>query len=503
MKKTITSLLSTFIFMLYTISAFTQSASSADEYLVQLPTSTVGSPALVQDLLNDHNSSQIWFDDNLRIGLWRVMSFPYTTSDGTVITNINESVIHSQDKTEIDGADLNYKGTVPSVFSQQSNCNQSDYHIYLPQGSQSVKIAILDTGISDISDNSQSGFNFSLQSYSGYDYVNEDFDPEDDHGHGSHIAGIIADIINYSSEQNVSLDIKKTHNSQGEGYISTTIRAVIDCVNEGVDVINMSFSYTASGNQESSPLKTVIDYAESQGVLVISSAGNNAINNDNFQEASFPATYSNENIISVASINCYEELSYFSNYGATTVDLAIIGEGIMGPDLYQGIVEKSGTSQAVAIISGLSAVLGTHLSEFSPEDIKCLFISSSEYATELEGIVQANGFVNGSKAYESLFLGTCVDIEDPVAYSRNVEANPDVSMFPNPAHNQIFVGIIEAGNNQTDIAIRDIQGKLIKRITTGLRKNLAIDISMLSEGLYYLEILTNDTREHLPFVKLD
>ena len=116
----------------------------------------------------------------------------------------------------------------------------------------------------------------------------------------------------------------------------------------------MSFSLTDTYSDTLFyPLKNAIEFAEEEGVLIISSAGNNSLDNDDFSNTSLPSSFQSDNIIAVSSLDANANLSSFSNFGSQTVDVAIYAEGIAGPGLFQDIVYHSGTSQAAALILSL------------------------------------------------------------------------------------------------------------------------------------------------------
>ena len=502
MKKTIKFLLALHFIYYATNIQGQANQFSPNQYLVQVSPSALSNPELVEGILDEHNAIQVWADSETRIQLWEVISFPYTTQDGIEITNINESTSHTRDKTEIDGADLNYIGETPDFGTVSYACTQLNFPILLPEGDHNVKISILDTGISEITDNSNNEYDFSLEDYTGYDYVNYDPIPEDEHGHGSHLAGVIAAIVNHDGNHHVQFDIRKTHDASGSGYLSATIRAIKDAVEAGSNIINMSFSHTASGPNEGSILQRAIEYAEQNNVLVIASAGNNSINNDHYQNASYPATFPNANIVSVGGVDCYNEMAPFSNYGVNSVDVAILGVGVLGPDLEQGIVPRTGTSQAAAITSGLSAVLATHLYQFSPELIKCALIYGSRPAVGLEGLILSGGTIDGNLALDRLLSGTCNFIgQTEKSLGKNLSTRKEIQLYPNPAYDFLTLNTAFANEDEVQVRIIDMTGKIhLNQVKSS--GTIQLDISTIEPGFYQIAIFDGIKHTTKSFVKL-
>ena len=368
----------------------------------------------IEALLEDLNSVEIWHDDDLNMGVWQVISFPFLTGDGNEIHDINEVVSASKKKTRIRSSSLNIQQTISANehFGGVSCFDLSKYSYAV--GGEKVYISILDTGISDISDNSTSDFNYNLQGYTGYDYINNDSIPDDEHGHGSHLAGLIHSIVYHEDPDstNVLFDIRKTHDSLGQAYTSNIVFALIDAVRSKADIINMSFGVQDIYHDSLFfPLEHAIQFAENEGTLVIASAGNNAGDNDVHENTSLPASFPLENVISVASSNCEHGLSDFSNYGSSTVDVVIEGENIPGPGLGTEINELSGTSLSAAIVTALTALKATHLNDFDFQKIKCALIHHSQHYIDLTDKLVADGSVDVLKFMMEPLLD-CADYKD-------------------------------------------------------------------------------------------
>ncbi|MCB9294969.1 MAG: S8 family serine peptidase [Lewinellaceae bacterium] len=381
-------------------------------------------------LMSELNSVQLWENKKIGLRLWAVKQLPYSCSDGD-ITDINEHLVRSKRKTNIDDAMLNMVFTLEGNDFGNGNSNFDNLNLNGALGSTPVRIAILDSGISDAAIAASADYSGPVV-YTGYDYVDDDPVPDDQNGHGTHIAGVIYDIVSrISTPSNITFDIRKTHDEDGFGDISNLISAIVDAVDAGANVINMSFSYyEIFDSEELNPLQVAIEYAEQKGVLVVASAGNKYQNNDAPGAVPVPANLPNENIISVASNRSDESLSSFSNYGSNSVDVSILGESIPGPGLNGNRAYGSGTSLSTAIVTALSAILGTRQDQFNSCEIKCTLINTSKNVPAMQGLNQANGVINFQNALQSTpsqCQQACPDIDPTVVMSCGANCPPETN----------------------------------------------------------------------------
>lgn len=210
------------------------------------------------------------------------------------------------------------------------------------QGSDEVVVGVIDTGVNithpdlinniytnpnEIPDNGidddQNGF---IDDVNGWDFGNDDntvFDLVDGDEHGTHVAGTIAASLNGIGVVGVApkvkiMPIKFLVNGSGTTY--DAIDAIYYAKQMGVKILNNSWG----GGDYSQAL---YDAIEDCNALFVVAAGNDGINID--QAPSYPASYTCDNILSVASINNRGDLSDFSNFGKNSVDLAAPGEVIL------------------------------------------------------------------------------------------------------------------------------------------------------------------------------
>lgn len=239
-------------------------------------------------------------------------------------------------------------------------------------GSKQIKIAVIDTGVDythpDLKgnmwvnkneipgngiDDDKNGF---IDDVYGYDFANNDSDPMDGNGHGSHCSGTIGATHNNKVGvagvmENVSIMAVKFLGDDGSGTLEAAVKAIDYATMMNVDL--MSNSWGGGGRSEA--LLEAINRASDKGIIFTAAAGNSSSNNDSVP--SYPASYESPNIVSVAALTAQNTLASFSSYGRTTVHIAAPGHNILSTvnggkyDVY------SGTSMATPHVSGVLGLL--------------------------------------------------------------------------------------------------------------------------------------------------
>jgi len=221
---------------------------------------------------------------------------------------------------------------------------KADYAWDTTIGDPSVLVAIIDTGIDwnhpDL-----------VANYAplGYDWVNDDNDPMDDHGHGTHCAGIIAATINNSlgiaGLAQVQIMVEKAFDSWGWGTDDDIANAIVHAVDQGADILSNSWGT----DYPSTLIYEAIQYAYSHGVLVIAAAGNWATS-----QKHYPAAY--DEVIAVTATDSYDNPAWFTNFGEW-VELAAPGVDIYSTVWDDSYTFMSGTSMATPHVAGVAALI--------------------------------------------------------------------------------------------------------------------------------------------------
>ncbi len=274
-------------------------------------------------------------------------------------------------------------------------------------------------------DDDKNGFIDDIQ---GWDFVNNEADPspkfkdgwtESGINHGTIIAGIIsASTNNQRGVAGVAWQTKimplKAINDRGDGRVSDVVRAIDYAVNNGADIINLSFvslSYNDS-------MQEAIRRAHAAGLMIVAAAGNEQSGGQGYdidKQPIYPACYDGrlvgENmVIGVAATDALDQKADFSSHGSRCVDIAAPGISffstvVAGSDkeapskAYDGY--WSGTSMAAPLVSGALALIAQANPELSRREIVNILFASTdslsrlnpEYLGEL-----GNGRLNLNKA---------------------------------------------------------------------------------------------------------
>ncbi len=223
----------------------------------------------------------------------------------------------------------------------------------------------------------------------GYDFYNRDGDPFDDNGHGTHTAGTIGAVgdngigvvgVNW----NVKIMCIKFLNSGGSGSTDGAIQAIDYATQMGVDLTSNSWG----GGGFSQALYDAIAAAGTHEMAFVAAAGNNGRDTDTFPN--YPSAFDLANIVAVAATDDNDRLASFSNYGATTVDLAAPGVSILSTLPGASYGGLSGTSMATPHVAGVLALMRAVSPNVPVAQMKASLLSSVDRADthpNLSGLV--------------------------------------------------------------------------------------------------------------------
>ena len=238
----------------------------------------------------------------------------------------------------------------------------------------------------------------------GWDFYYNDADPNDGNGHGTHVAGTIGAKGNNAKgvtgvNWNCKLVSLRIGNAAGSISSTAAINAINYCRVKGIKVSNHSWG----GGGYSSSMFTALSNARSAGHLVIAAAGNggaDGIGDNNDSIPQYPAGYNLDNIVSVAAVDNDFRLASFSNFGATTVDLA--APGVMIASCWNtannAYVYLDGTSMATPHVTGVAALIWARNPTWTYSQVRSKLFSSVRVVSGLSGKCATSGVLNASNA---------------------------------------------------------------------------------------------------------
>jgi len=263
---------------------------------------------------------------------------------------------------------------------------------------KNITIAVIDTGIDPnhplIKNNLWLPKRKTNAQHYGYDFskvAKSTYRPYDTHGHGTHIAGIIKGIF-----PSARLLILKYYNplASGQDNLRSTIKALRFAIQHNVDIIN----YSGGGPESSLEEVKLLKLAHQKGILIISAAGNESSDIDRKNTAYYPASYRLPNIISVSAHDQNKNILPSSNFGKKSVDILAPGKRIPSslPNNRSGYL--TGTSQATAFVTGVTAIIKYRFPKLSLRQIKAIINQSAKKSISLKNKCLSGGLLDANAA---------------------------------------------------------------------------------------------------------
>jgi len=316
----------------------------------------------IQEILKNHNLVEVSEGTLSKIGYIKVR-----IPDGRDVVSVIKE-IRKEYKLKI--PEPNYISNVLTVSDPLFS-----YQWYIPdinfdkawekaKSKDTIKVAVIDSGVDaahpDLKGKISDGFNF----------VNDDTDASDDHGHGTFVAGIIAATANdigikglYDHAQIIPV---KVIDENGLGTYEDVAEGILYAADNGVKVINLSIG----GYGYSFMLQEAVDYALEKGCIVVAAGGN-----DGIEQEIYPAAY--PDVIGVSALGYDGEIWPDSNSGRH-IDVSAPGVNIISTGLGRSYVYASGTSASASMVSALATMLVSEKPDLSSSLIERLIIQSAK-----------------------------------------------------------------------------------------------------------------------------
>jgi hypothetical protein len=400
---------------------------------------------------------------------------------------------------------------------------------------QPIKIAIMDSGIDGFfyGNNVFKPFDSQVAQFGGmyaggYDFVNNTDEPKDSLGHGTHVAGIIAQVIKATpaaTARQVQLLILKTQDKNGYGSLWNLCRAFDYAMQQDATITNLSLGWVTSrptplptqrpilidNNNEGNRLNTnlnfnelinieplaiqtqpimqfVINFANNYNqMLVIGAAGNNTNDVENTPLLDiFPAKLTNTNLVVVNGIKNLSSLATSSNWGNQSVDIAAIGTQVYSTHLGGTFRNMDGTSMATPMVTATAALMRLKTPTMLPIAIINQLKTTVNVKPFLTTKNRSRGILNILRALNIQYLSKQVSGETiPSA----------VTITPNPFTENIMFHIPSDAETIAKVLIYNTLGNLIfeKEVNCQIGTNvLEWQSNDASKGLYIVQVKINE-----------
>lgn len=414
---------------------------------------------------------------------------------------INERKTLASAASRVDGVDFNkynwndlqkpITDTIPSGLMQLPGT--------LSQPGQ-VKLAIMDTGVdyehpllanAILQEGLEDAKNCLPQDTIGWNFVDANNNPWDNHRHGTHLTGIaLNNLLDSTSCQSAGILPIKTHDAYGVSDLFDVSCGMYYALQQGAKVINCSWGWIGDS---SVVLSNVIDTAGLYNAIIVAAAGNDSINLDEHQQ--YPVCSYQGNVIGVASANLSGEVSGFSNTSATYIDIAAYGDSILSTVPGGSLDRLSGTSMAAPAVAAAATALFCIRGEEAPyqEIIQCLLDSISQ------SILPEN-LVSGGRLLQ-FANSSCLTSVDIIELNQN---DLNFTLFPNPSSVKTYLQAQSDYSALLHLQVYNGQGEHIYQAElNGVRKGQQIDLNLRNwpPGVYFVIIQTGKKTKTLRLVK--
>jgi subtilisin family serine protease len=336
----------------------------------------------------------------------------------TTVTPVNQDVITNIGTTQNDlFSDLDIDADDPGLSSQWYLARTNSYLLwdYIEDvQDETAYVAVLDTGV----DYDHVDLENRVDEDMGYDFVNNDSDPMDDNGHGTHVAGIIAaemdndeGIVGIVGNLDVVIIPIKVLDEDGTGTADDVVDGIEYAIEQGADIINLSFGTSSLDDDEIDDIEDAIAEAIDENIFVVAAAGNESIDCDDYIPAGL------DNVYTVTASATNNLLTSYSNYG-DSVEVMAPGASIVSTYLNNSYSKQDGTSMAAPIVSGIAAMLLAYDEDLTVDEITDYLNDSANYLEAYDDMTHGDdigyGLIDAAGAFEEMTDKDIYDEDDYV-----------------------------------------------------------------------------------------
>lgn len=452
------------------------------------------------------------------IELWEIDGSLFQSQGGqqvpaTGTTGILSNIKKAKAKSKVDGVDLNkynLTDTIPGPVGTAPNIDNLAVLGLMPEEWSAIRIAILDTGIDythprikpfvHLSEANSPGSGIDEENCLtndgiGWNFVEKNNNPFDSNGHGTHVAGILADSLSTYGAADCTYEFVayKTHDNNGVSTLFDVACATFQATLDDIDIINDSWGFFGDS---SIILANAIDTAATRNILIVSAAGNDGIDLDTLNQ--YPACYAADNVITVAAYertrngDGFESIApaSFTNFSPSFVDVAAPGVDILSAaPIGQPDALKSGTSMSTPMVTAEAAIVYACLREslapdvFSFQHVKDSVIGATVLVSEL---------FNTSTLGQALgYSESCAC--NPTSTEAATAAAARFEVFPNPFTSNLSLRSVSFRGGLS-IRLLDASGRElynVQRTNWAPGTTQSITLPDLKAGMYFLQLSGN------------
>ncbi|MFC0603247.1 S8 family serine peptidase [Winogradskyella pulchriflava] len=367
-------------------------------------------------------------------------------------------------------------------------------------GNPNITMAVMDSGLrmthpeftgriwtnpNETTNGTDTDSNGYIDDINGWDFVNDDNNPTDDHGHGTNVAGIATATgnngIGYAGvDWSCKVMPLKVLDNNNSGFTSNIIESFYYAIANNVKIISISIG----GSGFSVAYETAINSAYNNGIIVVA-----CMMNFNNNVSYYPAAFTNT--IAVGSTDSNDERTepFFwsntsgSNYG-NHIDVVAPGNYMYGLSYSSDNNYNSywgGTSQATPLVSGICSLMLSLNPNLTVDEIRAILRDTAEdLVGDAQDTVGWDQYYGAGRVNAFNALSRVLSTED---YSYT-----NLTIYPNPVVDNLHISTYKLSSIK-NYTITNISGQLLK---TGIIEDNSIDCSFLSEGVYFVK-LTSDS----------